>query len=112
MKLSDRDGNYDVVIAANVIHLPDEPQKAMAELWWVTKPNGLLIVPAFLTNERRTGFGILLRLCGLNGFQPKASYSGKSYRALMNRCGLPQPLIEIIKGKLPVGLAVFKKDDT
>lgn len=51
LNLSDRDESFDVVIAANVIHLLDNPNDAITQLWRVTKQNGLLIIPTFLTDE-------------------------------------------------------------
>ena len=47
--LKDPDETYDAVIAANVLHLLDEPQKAIHELLRVLKPHGKLIVPTFIT---------------------------------------------------------------
>lgn len=38
--LKDPDNRYDAVIAGNVIHLLDDPQKAFSELIRVTKPGG------------------------------------------------------------------------
>ena len=36
--LPEGDGMYDVVIAANVLHLLSRPEKALSELWRVTVP--------------------------------------------------------------------------
>ena len=49
--LPEGDGMYDVVIAANVLHLLARPEKATSELWRVTAPGGRLILPTFLQGE-------------------------------------------------------------
>lgn len=110
MNLSDADESYDMVIAANVIHLLDNPQKAMNELWRVTKKNGLLVIPTFLTNDKNKHFGFLLVLYRLIGFEPKVSFSFNSYSEFMRNNILPaKPDMELIQGSLPAGIAVFKK---
>ena len=47
----DADGQFDKVIAANVIHLLDEPFKALAELDRVCKPGGQIIIPTYINRE-------------------------------------------------------------
>lgn len=47
-------GSFEVVIAANVLHLLPEPDKALDEAARVLAPGGLLIVPTF-THGGRAG---------------------------------------------------------
>ena len=47
----DADGLFDKVIAANVIHLLDEPLKALAALDRVCKPGGQIIIPTYINRE-------------------------------------------------------------
>ncbi len=49
--LSYADAVFDVVVAANVLHIIPEPEKALSEIKRALKPNGLLIVPTFLWKE-------------------------------------------------------------
>ena len=59
LHLDEPDGQFDVVIAANVIHLLDEPYKALAELDRVCRSGGMIIVPTYMNrNEqgRTSGF--------------------------------------------------------
>ena len=44
LELEDADHAYDVVLAANVIHLPDEPSKALGELERMCRPGGKIII--------------------------------------------------------------------
>ena len=41
--LPDPDGAFDAVIAGNVLHLLDDPEPAVRELWRVTAPGGRLM---------------------------------------------------------------------
>lgn len=50
--LSYGDAIFDVVVAANVLHIIPEPEKALSEIKRVLKPDGLLIAPTFLWKER------------------------------------------------------------
>ncbi len=109
LHLPEKNESFDVVIAANVIHLLDNPKEAVVELWRVTKYNGLLIIPTFLTDKSTMGFSILLRLYRLLGFRTKYSFSEAEYKRVLDNCGLPKPSIQVIKGRMPVGFAVFMR---
>ena len=49
-----RDSCFDIVIAANVIHLVDDPDKALAELRRVVKPGGKILIPTYISKEANT----------------------------------------------------------
>ena len=48
-----QDHTFDVVVAANVIHLLDEAEKAISELKRVCKPNGKIILPVYINKEKK-----------------------------------------------------------
>lgn len=108
--LKEQKESFDVVIAANVIHLLDHPNDAIMELWRVTKHNGQLIIPTFLTGNSKSGLTMLLNVYKLLGFRPKYTFSEANYRHMLEHCGLPKPDISIIEGRIPVGFAVFNKN--
>lgn len=107
--LEDSDNSYDVVIAANVLHLLDTPQDAIRELWRVTKPGGMLILPTFLLGEADFGFRQVIRLYKLLGFDSKRNYTRHSYQKMVDGCGLGKAHYTLVRGRLPVGLAILKK---
>lgn len=111
LHLPEENESFDVVIAANVIHLLDNPNEALTKLWRVISQDGLLIIPTFLAGESKKGFSILLKLYWLFGFRPKSSFSEADYRRMLDNCGFPRPDIQIIKGLLPLGFAVFRKTE-
>ena len=45
--------SFDVVIAANVLHVIPEPDRALREMGRVLKDDGVLIVPTFTRSEER-----------------------------------------------------------
>ena len=49
-----RDSCFDIVIAANVIHLLDDPDKALSELRRVVKPGGKILIPTYISKEANT----------------------------------------------------------
>ena len=52
LALDFEDESFDVVVAANVIHLLDEPYKALGELNRVCKVGGKLIIPTYMNREK------------------------------------------------------------
>lgn len=110
LALPEDDGSFDIVIAANVIHLLDDPQAALLGLWRVVKAGGALIVPTFLTKESKKGFPLLIKVYRLLGFRPASNFSAADYRALLDKCGLSAPSLKIIEGLVPLGFAVFRKE--
>ena len=43
---------FDVVVIANALHIMPEPNKALAEIHRVLKPNGILFAPTFVYEKR------------------------------------------------------------
>lgn len=106
--LPEGDGMYDVVIAANVLHLLERPERALSELWRVTAPGGRLILPTFLQGET-TPFGRLsIALCQRMGFRYQRRFTLTSYRNFLRDRGLPARVTRV-PGRLPIGLAVCEK---
>lgn len=109
--LPEGDGTFDVVCAANVLHLLDRPGDAVAELWRVTAPGGLLVLPTFLMGEAGPLFRALVACGRLLGFRQRQRFTLEGYRAFLAGLGLPPGSLCRIQGRLPVGLAVFPKPE-
>lgn len=106
--MADDDNTYDVVIAGNVLHLLNEPEAAVRELYRVAKKGGRLIFPTFLT-DKNGKLPFFIRLYKLVGFRPSASYNIDSYREMLENCGCGPVKVTEIKGLIPLGFAVMKK---
>lgn len=107
-RLPEGDGMYDVVIAANVLHLLPDPASALCELWRVTAPGGRLILPTFLQGETSPFGKLLIGAYRRMGFQYRRRFTLTSYRKFLRDQGLPAQVTRI-PGRLPVGLAVVEK---
>lgn len=107
--LPEPSGTYGAVCAANVLHLLDSPEAAVRELWRVTAPGGVLLLPTFLQGQPGALMKVLLPLYKLLGFRPRHAWTAESYRAFFENMGLPPREMAFIPGRLPVGLAVLEK---
>ncbi len=106
--LPEANGTYDIVIAANVLHLLPQPEYAIRELWRVTAPGGALILPTYLQGEANPLFRPLLTLWQRFGFRPYWKFTLGSYRAFLSKQGLPVQVSRVV-GPLPIGFAVCQK---
>lgn len=106
--LPERDGMYDVVIAANVLHLLPHPEAALGELWRVTAPGGRLILPTYLQGEATAFARLLIGLYQKMGFRYQKRFTLTTYRRFLRDRGLPAQVTRV-PGRVPVGLAVCEK---
>lgn len=100
------DAAFDKVVAANVIHLLDDPRSALAELVRVCKPGGKVIVPNFinLSGDRR---GLMVKLLEKSGACFKRQFDLGSYRAFFKACGYEDVAYEVVGGRMPCAIAVI-----
>lgn len=101
------DNSFDKVIAGNVIHLLDDPKKAMKELERVVKPNGLLIIPTYINKENRMATG-LAGTFNKMGANFKRQFDIDSYKAFFKEMGYDNVSYEIADGKMPCAVAVIR----
>lgn len=59
---------FDAVIISNALHIMPSPEKALAEIRRVLKPDGILIAPTFTAAGSRLG-RLKIRLMELSGFK-------------------------------------------
>jgi len=102
------DEKYDVVIASQVFHLIDEPQKAADELKRISC--GSVITTVALLKGLRGFFARpSVGVWRFFGFAPKREFDADSYRAFLCEIGLPPSQFEVIKGNMPMAVAVWRK---
>lgn len=74
------------MVAGNVLHLLEEPEKALKELTRVTRPGGVIALPTYVNGEdedRR-----FLKIIGAAGFSPVHEWTARDYLAFLEGCGL------------------------
>ena len=107
--LPDRDGTFEVVIAANVLHLLQKPENAVRELWRVTAPGGRLILPTYLQGRVGTAYGTMIKIYQGVGFHYEHAFTSETYRMLLESLNLVPVTVEVIPGRVPEGIGVLEK---
>ena len=107
--LPDPDGSFEAVIAANVLHLLPEPEKAVRELWRVTAPGGRLILPTYLQGTIGTAYGTMIKIYQGVGFHYEHAFTPETYRIFLERLRLAPVTVTVIPGRLPEGIALLEK---
>lgn len=103
------DETFDIVIAGNVLHLLDNPEKAVRELCRVTKSGGKILLPTFMTRDKSAISESLLKAYKRLGFEPNSEYSPKEYVEMLKGCDAGEVKSKLIKGTVPCCYAVIIK---
>ena len=98
------DDRFDVVVAANVIHLVDDPAKALSELKRVCKPGGKLVIPTYINKESKNSM-VAAKLLSLLGVDFKRQFSLESYKAFFVKHDIPVKEYRIVEGRMPCAFA-------
>ena len=106
-KIDEPDDSWDVVIAAQVIHLLDDPGKAVSELRRVA--TDMVIIPVGLLNELSRGGRMKFRLFRLLGFRPKERFDEEGYKRFLTDLGLETAEITVFRGQIPLAVAVYRQ---
>jgi len=104
--IKEQDNSFDVVIAGQVLHLLDEPERAAAELRRVARD--MVILPMCFTKNLRGKAKLSVRFYRLLGFAPKLEFDADSYAEFLPKIGFKNCTITQIPGKLPMAVAVWK----
>lgn len=101
------DDTYDIVIAGNVLHLLEDPEVAVKEMYRVLKPGGKLLLPTFATKGKGK---TLLKLYKLLGYRSEAEYSPDEFKTMLKNCGHGRLRTKLIDGLVPCCYAVIVKE--
>ncbi len=107
--LSDPDGSFDAVIAANVLHLLPQPEVAVRELWRVAAPGGRLILPTYLQGKAGAAYGSMIKIYQGVGFHYEHAFTPETYREFLERLKLAPVALEVIPGGVPEGIGILEK---
>ena len=103
------DGSFDAVVAGNVIHLLDEPMKALGELDRVCRPGGRLIIPTYMNRDKRGNTSGFAAAVGKAGADFKRQFTVESYRQFFLNAGYRDVSIQLAEGRIPCAVAVMRK---
>ena len=102
------DSSFDAVIASQVMHLINDPEKAAFELQRVSK--NLVIMPIALTKNLRGFSKLMIKIYMLLGFRPKREFTLNEYKAFINEIGFKNCEFIFIEGSIPMTVAVWRKN--
>lgn len=109
LSLSFQDGSFDKVVAGNVIHLLDEPLKALNELDRVCRPGGKLIIPTYMNKDRKGKTSGFASAVGMAGADFKRQFTVESYRQFFLEAGYGDVRITLAEGRISCAVAVMMK---
>ena len=95
-------GEFDAVVAANVLHLVPDLPAAIQSLRRVTKPGGVLLAPTFCHDETKLSW-LVSRVLAVSGFPGHRRFTLQSLHNAMKENELRVVSIEQLPGLIPIG---------
>ena len=108
MHLKCPDGSFDKVVAGNVIHLLDEPKKALDELLRVCRPGGRVILPTYI-NASKLSSRAAVSLIAKFGIKFTESFDLDTSQKFLEDMGHPASEIKVVEGRMSCAVAVIDK---
>ncbi len=102
------DNSFDAVVAGNVIHLLPEPDKALRELFRVTKSGGKVIVPTYINMSKETG-KVAVKFIQKLGANFNRQFDLESYKKFFADMGVTGVEYFVVEGRMPCAIAVVGK---
>lgn len=98
------DNSFDKAIAANVIHLLDDPKKAIDELKRVVKPGGTIVIPTYIHFQRSVAANVFDKAGA--GF--KRHFDEDNYKEFFRELGVGNVRYKVCEGRMSCDVAVFE----
>ena len=111
LRLDYPDASFDAVVAANVIHLLDEPHRALRELDRVCRPGGRIIIPTYMNQTDKGTTNGVSSAIGKAGADFKREFTLDSYRRFFADAGYTDAEYTMCRGRVPCAVAVLRKND-
>lgn len=96
------DGTFDAVIVSNALHIVPSPEKALAEIGRVLKPDGVLIAPTFTHAENSVKGKIKAFFMKAVGFPLHSKWSCRQYLDFLENNGWTVRKYEVLKASFPL----------
>lgn len=104
LDLNYEDDSFDKAVAANVIHLLDDPKKALDELKRVVKPGGLIIIPTYVHFKE----SIAAKIFNKAGAGFKRHFDANTYKDFFEAMGITDVTYQVCEGRMSCDVAVFE----
>ncbi len=109
LNLAYPDGYFDAVVAANVIHLLDEPYRALSELERVCKTGGKIIIPTYMNQTDQGTTNNVSGVLGKAGVDFKHEFTLETYKQFFAAAGYTNVRYIMCEGKIPCTVAIISK---
>lgn len=106
------DESFDKAVAGNVIHLLNDPMKALHELDRVCRSGGMLIIPTYINKDSKGKTSRFASAAGKAGADFKRQFTAESYKQFFLDAGYPDVQIILADGRIPCAVAVMKKKES
>ena len=93
----------------NVIHLLDEPLKALGELDRVCRPGGKLIIPTYMNKDRKGQTSGFASAAGKAGADFKQQFTVETCRQFFLEAGYEDIQITMADGRISCAVAMMSK---
>ena len=102
-------GRFNTVVAANVIHLLDEPYRALIELERVCGPGGKIIIPTYMNQTDKGKTNGVSGAIGKAGADFKREFTPETYKRFFADAGYTDAEYVLCEGRIPCAVAVLAK---
>ena len=109
LQLAYLDETFDVVVAANVIHLLEDPYKALKELDRVCRLGGRMIIPTYMNQTEKGTTNHVSGAIGKAGADFKREFTMSSYEKFFAEAGYADVTYTLCRGRIPCAVAVIRK---
>jgi ubiquinone/menaquinone biosynthesis C-methylase UbiE len=96
--------SFDVVVAANVLHLVPDLAAALKNLLGMVRPRGKLVVPTYCHDQTRVSW-LVSRALALTGFPSHRRLTRTMLEDALAEAGAPASRVVVIDGVLPITFA-------
>lgn len=96
------EGEFDAVVAANVLHLVPDLPAALAAMRRVLQPGGTIVVPTFCHDETKIS-ALASRLLAISGFPGQRRFTVRSLTEALEDSGVRISRAETLAGLIPIG---------
>jgi len=101
LSLDFADNTFDAVIIANLLHLLDDPARALSEAHRVLQPGGKLVVPTFAHGHGAVA-NVVSRVLSLSGFPVVTRFRDQQLDTLVSKSGFEIVDARWFSGILPI----------
>ncbi|MDD3363122.1 MAG: class I SAM-dependent methyltransferase [Hespellia sp.] len=109
MQLDCEADRFDKVVAANVIHLLDNPNEALRQMMRVCKTNGEIIIPTYMNRKDKGNNNNFSKAVGKAGADFKRQFTFETYKQFFEEMDISDVKYTYIDGRVPCAVAVIVK---